>query len=120
MKNLLFAISLLILSQLNLIAQEQSAYFQVGTSTESMVDAMNTVKTALQNSGFNVIGEYNPADSENLAVVCYTRPDLEKNRTRFRRPWSVGSNFKNRIQKRGQLCKNKHVKSDVSFLWVFY
>ena len=105
MKNLLFAISLLILSQLNLIAQEQSAYFQVGTSTESMVDAMNTVKTALQNSGFNVIGEYNPADSENLAVVCYTRPDLEKIALDFADHGALAATLKIGFKKEGNSIK---------------
>ncbi len=105
MKNLLFAISLLILSQLNLIAQEQSAYFQVGTSTESMVDAMNTVKTALQNSGFNVIGKYNPADSENLAVVCYTRPDLEKIALDFADRGALAATLKIGFKKEGNSVK---------------
>ena len=105
MKNLLFAISLLILSQLNLIAQEQSAYFQVGTSTESMVDAMNTVKTALQNSGFNVIGEYNPADSEILGVVCYTRPDLEKIALSFTDRGSLAATLKIGFRKEGNSIK---------------
>ncbi len=105
MKNLLLAISLLILSQLNLTAQEQSAYFQVGTSTESMVDAMNTVKTALQNSGFNVIGEYNPADSENLGVVCYTRPDLEKIALDFADRGSLAATLKIGFKKEDSLIK---------------
>ncbi len=105
MKNLLFTISILILTQLNLIAQEQSAYFQVGTSTENMIDAMNTVKTALQNSGFNVIGEYNPADSENLAVVCYTRPDLEKIALDFADRGSLAATLKIGFKKEGSSVK---------------
>ncbi len=105
MKNLLLAVSILILSQLNLIAQEQSAYFQVGTSNESIVDAMNTVKTALQNSGFNVIGEYNPADSENLGVVCYTRADLEKIALDFADRGSLAATLKIGFKKEGNSVK---------------
>ena len=70
-----------------------------------MVDAMNTVKTALQNSGFNLIGEYNPADSENLAVVCYTRPDLEKIALDFADRGSLAATLKIGFKKEGSSVK---------------
>ena len=105
MKNLLLAISILIFTQLNITAQEHSAYFQIGTSTESMENAMNTVKTQLQNSGFNVIGEYNPANSENLGVVCYTRPDLEKIALSFADRGSLAAALKIGFKKEGNSIK---------------
>ena len=105
MKNLLLSISLLIISQLNLTAQEQSAYFQIGTSTESMEDAMNTVKTTLQNSGFKILGEYNPANSENLGVICYTRLDLEKIALSFSDRGSLAAALKIGFKKEGNSIK---------------
>ena len=77
MKQLFLLLSIVTLFQISLFAQ-QPAYYLVTTSSESIEDAMSTVKTTLQNAGFNVIGNYNPAGSENLGVVCYTCPGLEK------------------------------------------
>ncbi|NOR76324.1 MAG: hypothetical protein GQ525_14355 [Draconibacterium sp.] len=105
MKNLLLAISILILSQINVFAQEQSAYFQVGTSTESMKETMNTVKTALQSSDFKIIGEYNPGNSKNLAVVCYTRPDLEKIALSFSDRGSLAAALKIGFKREGNSIK---------------
>lgn len=105
MKKLLLILSIAILSQIILTAQEQSSYFQVGTTTENMEDAMNTVKTALQNSGFNVIGEYNPAGSENLGVVCYTRPDLEKIALSFADHGALAATLKIGFKKEGNSIK---------------
>ncbi len=101
MKHSLLILSIVIFSQLNLVAQKQSAYFQVATSTENMGDAINTVKTTLQNSGFNVVGEYNPGNSDNLAVVCYTRPDLEKIALSFADRGSLAAVLKIGFKKEG-------------------
>ncbi len=78
MKQLLIVLSIVTLFQINVSAQKQPAYYLVATSQGTIADAKSSVITALQSSGFNVIGQYNPANSENLAVVCYTHPDLEK------------------------------------------
>jgi len=77
MKQLFLLLTIVTLFQTNLFAQ-QPAYYLVTTSSGTVEDAMSTVKTTLQNAGFNVIGDYNPAGSENLGVVCYTCPGLEK------------------------------------------
>ncbi len=78
MKQLFLLLSIVTLFQISLSAQKQPAYYLVTTSPGSVEDAMSTVKTTLQNSGFTVIGAYNPAGSEKLGVVCYTCPGLEK------------------------------------------
>jgi len=105
MKQFLLTLSIVIFSQINVFAQEQSAYFQVGTSAESMEEAMNTVKTALQSSDFKIIGEYNPGNSENLAVVCYTRPDLEKIALSFSERGSLAAALKIGFKKDGNSIK---------------
>lgn len=78
MKRLFITLLIVVIAQINLFSQEQSAYIEVGKSSESLQTSIQMVKSALQNSGFKIIGDYNPGNSENLAVVCYTRPDLEK------------------------------------------
>ncbi len=78
MKQLLIVLSIVTLFQINVSAQKQPAYYLVATSPVTIADAVSSVTTALQSSGFKVIGQYHPANSENLAVVCYTHPGLEK------------------------------------------
>ncbi len=105
MKRLFLILSIALISQINAFAQDQSAYFQVGTSTESIGDAISTVKTVLQDSGFKIIGEYNPGNSENLAVVCYTRTDLENIALDFADRGSLAAALKIGLKKEGNSVK---------------
>ncbi len=105
MKRLLLILSIVLIFQINVFSQDQSAYFQIGTTSESIDDAVNTVKTALQNSGFNTIGEYQPGNFKNLTVVCYTRPDLEKIALSFADRGSLASALKVGFKKEGNSVK---------------
>jgi hypothetical protein len=78
MKKIVTVISVVVIFILNSQAQEIPAYFEIGNSTENMNKVQTQIKDALQASDFKIIGEYNPGKSENLAVICYTHPDLEK------------------------------------------
>ncbi len=73
---LLFLVTLTSLS--GVFAQDLTAYYEVGNSNANMNEVIETVKNALQDGGFNIIGTYNPKESDDLAVICYTRSDLEK------------------------------------------
>jgi hypothetical protein len=101
MKRLLLFLLVSIVVQINVLAQDESAYFQVGTASESIKDAMNTVKVALKYSGFRIIGEYQPGNSENLAVICYTRADLEKIALSFEDRGSLAGALKIGFKKEG-------------------
>lgn len=59
-------------------AQEESAYFEVGKLSKSINEVGALVKTSLETAGFEVIGEYQPGGSGNLAVICYTSNKLQK------------------------------------------
>jgi hypothetical protein len=78
MRYLTFLFALAVLFPLTVSAQNQSAYLQVGNTSDIMPVALESVKQELTKAGFKIIGEYNPGNMENLAVVCYTRADLEK------------------------------------------
>lgn len=105
MKHLFLILSIAILFQINVFAQKQSAYFQVGTTIENIDDAMNTIKITLQKSGFNVIGTYQPGNTGNLGVVCYTRTDLEKIAMTFKDRGSLGATLKVGFKKEGNSIK---------------
>ena len=116
MKHLFLILSIIIVAQINVFSQKQPAYFQVGTMSESIEDAMNTVKTALQNSGFNVIGEYQPGNSENLGVVCYTNSELEKIALNFKDRGSLAATLKVGFKKEGNSVKI----SMINPMYLFY
>ncbi|MEN8116640.1 MAG: hypothetical protein ABFS16_06645 [Bacteroidota bacterium] len=116
MKHLFLILSIIVLSQINANAQEQSAYFQVTTTSESVSDAMNSVKSVLQDAGFNVIGEYNPGGSKDLAVVCYTNPKLEKIALNFEDRGSLGAILKIGFKKEGNSVKT----SMLNPMYLFY
>ena len=78
MKRLILFFTIVFIAQTSIFAQEHTAYYLVGTSAERMESVAASVKSALENSDFNVIGEYSPANSDSLYVICYTRPDIEK------------------------------------------
>lgn len=78
MKRIILITFICLLSISSLFAQEEPAYFLISSSNESMAEGMTRTKSALTEAGFKITGEYNPAQSQNLGVICYTHPDLEK------------------------------------------
>jgi len=77
---------------------------------------MAEVKTALQNSGFKVIGEYQPGNTKNLAVVCYTHSELEKIALDFSDRGSLAAALKVGFQKEGNSVKI----SMINPMYLFY
>jgi hypothetical protein len=116
MKRLILILSLAILTQISVFAQELSPYFQVGTTTESLTDAINSVKINLQNSGFKVIGDYQPGNSKNLGVLCYTRADLEKIALSFKDRGALAAALKIGFKKEGNSVKI----SMINPMYLFY
>lgn len=116
MKQLFITLLIVITSQFNLFSQELPAYFEVGKITGNIESSMETVKNELQNSGFKIIGEYNPADSENLAVICYTRPDLENIAMSFEDRGSLAATLKIGFKKEADVVK----VSMINPIYLFY
>ena len=105
MKKLSFLFLLSFLTSFFVYAQNIPAYFEVGMSEENIKASVESVKSALESAGFDIIGEYNPGNSENLAVVCYTRPDLEKIALDFPDRGSLAAALKVGFRKEGNLVK---------------
>lgn len=116
MKHLLLILSLTIITQFHVLAQDEPAYFQVGTTSSSINDAMNTVKTTLENSGFKIIGEYQPGNNNNLAVICYTKPELEKIALSFTDRGSLAAALKIGFRQDGNSVKI----SMINPMYLFY
>lgn len=116
MKQLLLILSIVTLFQINSFSQKQPAYYLVTTLQGSIAEAESSVKTALQGSGFKIIGEYRPAGSDKLAVVCYTRPDLENIALGFADRGSLAATLKIGFKKEGNSVKI----SMLNPMYIFY
>lgn len=68
----------IILSSWFIAAQQTySPYFKVAEFNTSIEEVSETVKNTLTSNGFEIIGEYNPANSGDLKVICYTNDKLK-------------------------------------------
>lgn len=116
MKRLILVFTILCLTQINLIAQNESAYFLVGNTSESMEAVIQSSKEALTSSGFKIIGNYKPANSSDLAVVCYTSPELEKIALSFEDRGALAAALKVGFKKEGNVIK----VSMLNPMYLFY
>lgn len=77
MKNFILSIICLFTIGFYASAQDLSPYFKVGESSESINEVSNKVISALETSGFTILGKYNPAGSTSLKVVAFTNNKLK-------------------------------------------
>lgn len=102
----IFLLSVILLFPFSAIqAQEESPYFLISKSAESVTNGIEKVKSALSESGFRIIGEYHPEQSENLAVVCYTHPKLEEVALGFSDRGALAAALKIGFKKEGETLK---------------
>jgi len=86
-------------------AQDESPYLLINKSDESLAEGITKIKSALSESGFKILGEYSPAQSEKLAVVCYTHPKLEEIALNFSDRGALASALKVGLKKEGETLK---------------
>ncbi|WP_319479402.1 hypothetical protein [uncultured Draconibacterium sp.] len=113
----IFLLTVIYLFSLSAIhAQDESSYFLISKSEESVAEGIAKIKSALSESGFRVIGDYQPAQSENLAVVCYTHPKLEEIALNFSDRGALASALKIGLKKQGETLNI----SMVNPMYLFY
>ena len=116
MKRLILVFTIICLTQINLIAQNESAYFLVGNTSDNMEDVIQSSKEALTSSGFKILGDYKPANSSDLAVVCYTSSELEKIALSFEDRGALAAALKLGFKKEGDVIK----VSMLNPMYLFY
>ena len=76
-------------------AQEEiSPYFKVAELSGSLADVTMQVKEIITNNGFEVIGEYHPAQKDGLFVICFTSDALKKLSLQFKDRGTLASVLK--------------------------
>ncbi len=79
MKNISLIFSMLLLIMNAAISQEElSPYFKVAEIKGSVQEVNAQLIEAINENGFEVIGEYNPANKPSLNVICFTNDKLKK------------------------------------------
>jgi uncharacterized protein (DUF302 family) len=58
-------------------AQNLSPYIKIGTTDKTISETATEIKGALQREGFDILGSYNPEDSQNLMVIVFSSKDLQ-------------------------------------------
>lgn len=74
----LSVIVLLMLSISIGVAQSIAPFVKTNAQSKSISDLSVEIKSALEAHNFSIVGEYNPMESSDLKVICFTRNDLQK------------------------------------------
>lgn len=77
MKNWLFGLLFVLVWGLSLSGQDLAPYIKVTESQESIQALSQKVTELLQQSNFEVLGSYHPANRGTLKVIAFTRNDLK-------------------------------------------
>lgn len=77
-RKILSVIALLMLSISISVAQSIAPFVKTDVQSKSISDLSVAIKAALEANNFSIVGEYNPMESSDLKVICYTREDLQK------------------------------------------
>ena len=113
----IFLLTIIYLFSLSAIhAQEESPYFLISKSNESVAEGIAKIKSSLSESGFKILGDYHPAQSGNLAVVCYTHPKLEEIALNFSDRGALASALKVGLKKNGETLNI----SMINPMYLFY
>ena len=84
----------LVLSVVILNAQSLSPYFKVGVCEKSLEDISTQIKDVLATNDYKVIGEYSPAKSADLKVICFTSDELRELSLQFKDRGALASVLK--------------------------
>ena len=77
MKNFFISILFVLGGSLSLCGQDLTPYLKVTEKQESIKAVSESVRDALTEKGFEVLGTYHPADRSSLEVIAFTRKDLK-------------------------------------------
>lgn len=94
MKHLVLVFSLFIAFQTTLTGQDLAPYIQVADIQGSVAGVSQQVNDALNDAGFEVLGTYQPAGSQALKVIAFTRNDLKNTTIRVADRGALGAVLK--------------------------
>ena len=94
MKNLVFSTLMFIAFGINSVAQEIAPYVKIGENSGSMQQASDKIVEALNNNGFTILGNYNPAGKSTLKVIAFTQNKLKNTVIKIKDRGALAAVFK--------------------------
>lgn len=94
MKNLIISSLFIFCIGQSTFGQKLAPYIKVGSSDNSIASISNTIKEALSNNNFTVLGNYTPSGKSNLQVIAFTRDDLKNTVVKVKERGALAAVFK--------------------------
>ena len=117
MKQKILSMIALVLLSVGLNAQQSYAPFLKTMGQSKTIEVLShEIAASLSSKGFEIIGEYNPMQSDNLLVLCFTRKDLQETSLSFEDRGALASVLKIGLQK----VDDKVVVSLQNPMYMFY
>jgi len=82
-------------------AQDLSPYIHVGDSNNNIDQTATLVKNALQEKGFEILGEYNSENKKGLKVIVFSRKDLQTTVLKVKDRGALAAAFKVGLKAKG-------------------
>lgn len=96
--------------------QEFSPYWKVADYDKSVEEVTEIVTNAITSGGYNIIGQYNPANDNNLKVICFTDDELSNYSLTFEDRGALASVIKAALVKKD----GKVTLSILNPIYMFY
>ena len=116
MKKLILILTIITAFTYSNAQQKFSPYWKVAEYDKSIDEVADIVTNAINNGGYEVIGNYNPANNDGLKVICFTNKDLSDYSLKFEDRGALAS-----VLKAGLVEKDGKVTlSILNPIYMFY
>ena len=95
-----------------LIAQDLNPYINVGDSNNNIDQTSVLVKNALQEKGFEILGEYNSQNKQNFKVIVVSRKDLQTTVLKVKDRGALAAAFKVGLKSSGDKTTISYVNPE--------
>jgi len=112
----IFGIIFMFIMNSGVAQAELSPYFKVAEIKGTMKDVGKQVMEAITESGWDVIGEYHPAQKDDLAVICFTNNDLKNLSLQFKDRGALASVMRAGLMRHGDTVTISILNPEYVFL----
>jgi len=95
-----------------LYAQDLNPYINVGDSNNNIDQTSVLVKSALQENGFEILGEYNSQNKQNFKVIVFSRKDLQSTVLKVKDRGALAAAFKVGLKSSGNKTTISYVNPE--------
>ncbi|NOY50134.1 MAG: hypothetical protein GXO88_06205 [Chlorobi bacterium] len=97
-------------------AQSLSPYYKVGVSDKAIPEIVKMAKTTMADNGLEILGEYAPARSSDLYVICFTNDELKNLSLQFKDRGALASILKVGLVKKDGITTISIINPEYMFM----